>query len=118
MTSPQKDQAEKVEKRSRLRRGVAWLKSRIEALRPGPRFWKGASIGAVFAALLLIAYLAASMPTGLSPALNVLIALLASAIALGLSILITLLVIILIRAVPRFILATVLGVIIASLAIL
>jgi hypothetical protein len=117
MASAQEELAEGPLRPSRLRRAIAWIKGKAEALRPGPRFWRGGSLGAVIAALSLIAYLALSLRTGLGKALDVMIALLAAAMALALSILVILLIVTLLRAVPRFVVATVSSAVVASIAI-
>jgi len=103
---------------SRVRRMRAWGKAKAETLRPGPRFWRGALLGAVTAVLLLVIYLATvAVGSGFGTVWDVLIVLLVSVTVLAFSTVIFLLIGRLIRAVPLVVVATVLGAIVASVVI-
>ena len=102
---------------SRTGRAKTWVKGQAEALRPGPRFWGGASIGAITAALLLMAYLGYSLRTGLGTAWDVVLVLFVSATVLVLARAVILLIGRVIRVVPRRAAAAILGALVGSLIV-
>ena len=102
---------------SRSGRVKTWVKGQAEALRPGPRFWGGASIGAITAVLLLMAWLAYSLRTGLGTAWDIVIVLFVSVTVLVLSRAVILLIGRVVRVVPRRAAAAILGAVVASLLV-
>lgn len=102
---------------SRTGRVKTWVKGRAEALRPGPRFWGGASFGAIAAALLLLAYQAFYLATGLGTAWDVLLVLSASAAAVVVARFAILAIGRIARVVPRAAAAAIFGAVIGSLLV-
>ncbi len=101
-------------KRSRFARVILWFKDKFAALRPGPRAWKGAALGATFAGVLIMASLASVAHSGLGKVADTFIGVLIGVVGIGLLGLLIAGLTALVRVVPKLVIGAVAG---ASLTI-
>lgn len=93
----------------------SWRKSFDDVLRPGPRVWMGAIVGAIAASVTLLSLLATSFPTGLGTGANTLLGVGLGLAAIGLLRLVINAATAALRPVPHSVLSAVLSAMLAVL---
>jgi len=101
--------AEKRKKAKFFRKLSAKLKVVMEKLKPGPRTWKGAAIGAAAVAVAFTAFLGSLLGTGLGFIIDLLIGLLIGVIGTALIGAVTVGIVALVRALPRLLTGALVG---------
>jgi hypothetical protein len=102
-----------LKKRSRFKRLGGWLKDKLATLKPGPRAWKGAVIGAILAGAGLLALLGATSHTGLGILADSLIGLSIGLVGIALFWLLIVAITSIARTIPKSVVGAVLGAVLA-----
>jgi dienelactone hydrolase len=105
------------QKPARFKRLRTWCRKQLQILRPGPRAWRGAAIGAAITGILIFIFLAATAHTGLGVPVEIVLGLLIGLVGVVVLALLVAGLTAILRTVPKLVIGAVLGAILAILII-